>query len=82
MIRDNRREGIRQEDTPQEDILVVGTPVVGNPVGEGMPQKVEGTVQEDIVPEDIQDIHVHGARKALCPVRHVYPSHHPCSPFS
>ena len=46
-----------------------------------MLQVVEGTVQEDIVGEDIQGIHVHvhGVQRALSHVHHAYLSHHPSS---
>lgn len=91
MIQDKLQAGIRREDTQQggiqmegtlvEGTLVGGTLVGGSPaVEEGMPQEVEGIVQEDIVPEGIRGIHVLGARITLYHVRRVYPSHHPCSP--
>lgn len=66
-----------------EDSLVEGNPEGDNPVEEeGMPQEVEGTVQEDTGREDIQGIHVHGVQTALYHARHLYPSHHPFSSSS
>lgn len=86
MIQDKLQAGIQREDTQQggiqmEGTLVEGTLVGGSPaVEEGMPQEVEGIVQEDIVPEGIRGIHAQGARITLYHVHRVYPSHHPCSP--